>query len=160
MVDETIMTRNNGNGKASPLAAVAKDFQHVAHDVVELAELQATLVKAELQGWWKQFIMPIVLFGLAAVLATCCLIILLHSAGLQLAESADISLALAMLIVGASGLLLAGILGGIGYGLVKKFRPPLPESKREFSRNLRWIKTVLKEVRHPAARQQYIEDPS
>lgn len=152
------MTRNNGNGKGSPLADVAKDVRHVAHDVVELAELQASLAKTEFDGWWKQFLMPIVLAVVAAVLAFGCLIILLQSAGLQLAASTDLSLPLSMLIVGLSGIVLAGLLLGISWILVKNFRPPFPESKREFGRNLRWIKTVLKEVRHPVAREAYIED--
>jgi len=33
-------------------------MSQLAHDVVELAELQSALVRLELEGWWKQLVMP------------------------------------------------------------------------------------------------------
>src|SRR5690242_2926374 len=71
MVEQTQMTEHNGhNGKSSsPLVTAARDVRQVAHDVVELAELQAIMARVELQGWWKQFVVPIVLVMIAAVIA-------------------------------------------------------------------------------------------
>ena len=98
------MIQHNGNGrsKTSPLSTVVHDVRHVAHDVVELAELQANLAKAELQGWWKQFITPIALFLVAALVVSCCVLLLMSSAALKLAEAAEISVPLALLIVAAT----------------------------------------------------------
>jgi uncharacterized protein YacL len=132
------------NGKSSPLANVARDVSQVAHDVVELAELQVALLKTEVQGWWKQFIMPVVLATSASVILICCLLLLMASAALQLAESTDLSLALSVLLTACGGMIIALILAVVGYSIVKKARGPLEESKLELSRNLRWIKAALK----------------
>ena len=139
------------NGKVSPLTRVARDVRHVAHDVVELTELQTTLFKTELGGFWKQLVMPVVLFGLLGILVVSCTVVLLLSGAYQLVESASLSLPLALLLTGLGGLLLAAVLGTVGWTLLKKSRAPCPESARELGRNLRWIKTVLKDVvQHPA----------
>jgi hypothetical protein len=150
MVDETQMTQHNGHGKGSPLAAVVRDVRHVAHDVVELAELQTSLAKTELQGWWKQFIVPVVLLATVGILVASCILILLASASLTLAESASISLPLALLLVALGSLVTAGAMGAVAWGLIKKARAPLQESARELRQNVRWIKTVLRNVAHPS----------
>lgn len=137
------------NGKASPFTKVARDVRHVAHDVVELSELQAALFKAELQGWWKQFIFPIVLFAVSAVIAASCVVVLLLSAGHAMAAWGEISLALGLLLAATGAIVLACVLGAVGWSMMKKARSPCPQSSREFSRNLRWIKTVLKDATRP-----------
>ena len=149
------MTQHNGhNGKASPLATVARDVSQVAHDVVELAELQAAMARIELQGWWKQFILPVALSLVAALFAACCVLLLLVSAALQLAESAELSIPLSLLIVGVGTAILAGGLVAGAYAILKKVHGPLQQSKQEFTRNLRWIKTALKSSTRAAATSQ------
>lgn len=139
------------NGKSSPLATVARDVGQVAHDVVELAELQTALVKTELQGWWKQFVLPGVLFVLATVIACCSLLILIVSAGLKLAEAASLSLPLALFLTACGAAVIALLIAVGGWILVKKAHGPLEASTRELSRNLRWIKSALKDAaRSPA----------
>ena len=135
---------HNGNGKASPLVTVARDIRQVAHDVVELAELQAALARVELQDWWKQFITPIILAVAAGVVAASALLILLASAALFLAEAAELSVAMSLLIVAGSAIVLTLVLLGISYAMLKKSRGLLQLSKQELTRNLRWIKTALK----------------
>jgi len=138
------------NGKISPLTRVARDVRHVAHDVVELTELQTSLLKTELGRFWKQLVIPAVLFALAGIFLASCVVVLMLSGAYQLVESASLSLPAALLLTGLAGLLLASVLGSVGWSLIKKFRSPCPESARELGRNLRWIKTVLKDVTHPA----------
>lgn len=149
------MSEHNGhNGKASPFVTVARDVGQVAHDVVELAELQAALAKIELQGWWKQFIMPIALGVIASVIAASSLLFLLASAALQLEAMTELSIALCVFLVACGAAVIAGILVGVAYARIKKARGPLEQSKHEFSRNLRWIKTALKSsTRATMARQ-------
>lgn len=146
------------NGQTSPFSKVARDVRHVAHDVVELSELQAGLLKTELQGWWKQFILPVSLIAVASVIAACSVVVLLMSAGHGIAAWAEISLALGLLCAGGGAVLIAGVVGGIGWALLKSARSPCPESTREFSRNLRWIKTVLKDAGRAESRQTLREE--
>lgn len=139
------MTEHNGhNGKASPFVTVARDVGQVAHDVVELAELQAALARIEIQAWWKQFIAPIVLVLVASVIAASALLLLLGSAALQLSSMTELSVPLCLFIVACGAVVVALALAAVAYSRISKARGPLEQSKHEFARNLRWIKTALK----------------
>jgi hypothetical protein len=139
------MSAHNGhNGKTSPFVTVARDVSQVAHDFVELAELQAALARIELSGWWKQFILPTVLIVVGSVLGLICLPILLAAAAMQLSVAAEISLPLALLIVGAGTGAMGLVVILVAYTKFKNMRGPLQESRQELSRNLRWIKRTLK----------------
>src|SRR5688572_6887891 len=161
MVEQKKMTQHNGhNGKTSPFVSVARDVSQVAHDVVELAELQAALARTELQGWWKQFIMPVVLLLIGAVVAASCILLLMASAALQLSEVAELSVPLSLLLVAVAGIVLTLALSGAAYLLIKKTRGPLQQSKQELTRNLRWIKTALKTSTQPAMGNRASGSPS
>ena len=140
------------NGKpTSPPIAVARNMSQLAHDVVELAELQSALIRLELQGWWKQLVLPTMLMVTGAVLALSCLPVLIVSAGIGLAFATDWSVALCLLLAAVGAVLIAALIGAIGWMRFKAAQAPLSESRRELGRNLRWLKTVLKHRASPSA---------
>lgn len=139
------------NGKASPPSAVARDAGQVAHEVVELAELHAALLKLEAESLTKKIVIPLVLVAGAGLLTLCCLVVLLMSAGHAIAELAELPLSTSLLISGGSGLLIAGIVAAVAWMKWKHLHEPFSESKREFRRNVNWFKTVLRDARRSSA---------
>lgn len=149
MVGKAQMIHHNGK-TSSPPVAVARNMSQVAHDVVELAELQSALVKLELSGWWKQLVFPTVLLIIAGIVALSCLPILVLSLAYGLAALTSLELGWCLLIASASCLVIAAIIGLVGWMKLKAAQAPLTESRRELSQNLRWIKSVLKQRARPS----------
>jgi len=149
LVDETHMTKHNGKPIAPPVA-VARNLHLLAHDVVELVELQSAMAKLEMQDWWKRLITPGVLLVVSVIVALGCIPIFLFSAAHGLAEAASMSLWLALLIVAAVSALLAGVLALVGWKKLVACQAPLRQSKQELGRNLRWIKATLKHSAPPS----------
>jgi hypothetical protein len=123
MVGETQMIHHNGK-TTSPPVAVARDMSQVAHDVVELAELHAALVKIEVQQWGQKLFFPAALLIVAAILGCSCVPVLLLSGAYALAQATALSLAWSLLIVGGAGVLLAGLTAWIGWRGFKKAISP------------------------------------
>jgi hypothetical protein len=149
MVDETQMTHHNGKPIAPPVA-VARTLNCLAHDVVELAELQGAMFKFEMQGWWKKLIAPAMLLVISVVIAMGCVPVLLFGLAYGLSEATSLSMAVSLLIVAASSLVVAVILGLVGWSLLKACSSPFSQSTRELSQNLRWIKATLKHSAPPS----------
>lgn len=135
------------NGQPSP-AAVARDAGQVAHEVVELAELHAALLKLEAERLTKKATVPAILLIAGSLLALCCIVVLLTSAGHAVAEFADLPLSVSLLISGGGGLLVSAVFALVAWLKWKKLQAPFSESQREFRRNVNWFKTVLRDVRH------------
>lgn len=145
------MTHRNGNGRSTaPPLVFSRNMSQLAHDVVELAELQSSLVRLELQGWWKQLIVPAVLLVVAIVIGLSCMPVLILSAAYGLQQATSLSLALCLLISGAVAAVLAAMIAWLGWAKLKAAQVPLSESRRELSRNIRWIKSVLQHKAGPS----------
>lgn len=118
-------------------------MSQLAHDVVDLAELQTSLIQIELHGWWKKLLMPAAILVASLVIGLSCMPILILSAAYALQLSTSWSLALCLCIAGLGAAVLAVIVGLVGWSKLKAAQSPLSESRKEFSRNIRWIKSVL-----------------
>ena len=151
MVGETNMTHQNGNGKSTaPPLVFSRNMSQLAHDVVELAELQSALVRLEFQGWWKQLVVPCGLLIVSVVIALSCMPVLVLSAAYGLQQVTSLSLALCLLIAGGVGAAIAVVMALVGWSKLKAAQAPLSESRRELSRNIRWIKSVLQHRAGPS----------
>lgn len=144
------MTHPNGKPTAPPVA-VARNMSQLAHDVVELAELQTAMIRLELHGWWKKLLLPSGLLVAAAAIALGCIPILILSAAYGLAQATSLSMALCLLIAAVGAAVIAAGIGWLGWIRLQVAQAPLSESRRELSRNLRWVKTVLKYRAKPSA---------
>jgi len=143
------MTERNGSTE-SPTSVVARSFAELAHDVATMAELQAELFKLEFQQARRDMVMPLLLFTAAAVVALGCVPVLLLSLAYALVELAGLSQALSLLIAALVGLAGVAVAAGLGWRKLKHGSMTWERSREEFSRNVAWIKLVLKHKARPA----------
>jgi putative superfamily III holin-X len=103
--------------------AVGEIIKGMTDDVKLLVRDQVELAKTELVPSAKRAGIGGGLFGAAGYFAICGLGILYFAAAFGLV-AAGLSEWLAFLIVGVALLLIAAVLGGIGYSIVRKVKPP------------------------------------
>jgi putative superfamily III holin-X len=103
--------------------AVGEIIKNITDDVKLLVRDQMELAKAELMPAAKKGGTGVGLFGVAGYFALSATILLYISAALGL-YAAGVAGWLSFLIVAVALLLIAGILAGVGYLIVKRIRPP------------------------------------
>jgi hypothetical protein len=109
-----------------------------------LVELQTDLLKVDAKDWTKRLIFPIVLLCAAVVVGIGCVPILLTSLAEALVLWLEISRALALLIAGATGLVLTALCGLIGWQRLRGSFTVFGRSREEMQRNIRWLRRVLR----------------
>jgi hypothetical protein len=140
----------NGNGHSKtqfPPGAVARDIGSLAHDAIELSELQFDLFKIELRQAALGLIGPVVLFAVAAITILASLPLLLFFVATALIEWAGWSGAYApwaYLTAFGIGALLAAIVGVVGWTILKRKLVLFRSSREELTRNIAWIKNALR----------------
>jgi len=139
-----IDARPQGEAKRSPPRAVARSIADLAHDATVLCELQTRLFKAELDSATKKVVTPIVMVAVAAVFALASLPLLLVCFAYVLIEVAQLTHWLSFLLAAALGMVVAALIGGIGYSLLKKMGSPFPMSQAELKRNLEWFRGSMR----------------
>ena len=103
--------------------AVGDIIKNITDDVKLMVQDQVELAKAELTPAAKKGGTGLGLFGVAGYFALSASILLYFAAAFGLV-AAGLAVWLAFLIVAAALLLIAGILGGIGYLVVRKIKGP------------------------------------
>ena len=139
-----IDARFQREAKRSPPRAVAHSIADLAHDATVLCELQTKLFKAELGTATQKVVTPIALFALAGVFALASLPLLLVCFAYVLVEVAELSHWLSFLAAAGLGIVLAAVLGGIGYVFLKKLGSPFPRSQAELQRNIEWFRGSMR----------------
>jgi hypothetical protein len=136
----------NRNGRfAAEMPNVAGDVCDLTHDVIELSELQTRLLLLDIKKSTQRTRTCLILAVVAACLLLGSIPVALYALArvfvefLEWPESA--SFGLAALI----GLVIAAIIGGAAYAIVKSGLFSLDRSREEFSRNIAWIKMTLKD---------------
>jgi len=143
------MTERNGSTE-SPATVVARSFAELAHDVATMAELQAELFKTEFQQARRDMVMPLLLLTVAAVVGLGCVPVLLLSLAYALVELAGLSQAVSLLIAALVGLLGGAVAALLGWRKLRDSSMTWERSREELSRNVTWIKQVLKHKARPA----------
>jgi len=115
-----------------------------AHDLITLAELQFQLFALDAQRAGKRMRVPVVLAVAGLVLALGCIPVLLAGLSMLLIQTTVLSRWLSFLIVALAAVAVSGGLAYGAYRMLQRGLQPLARSQREFQRNLRWVKRVLK----------------
>ena len=134
----------NTNGKAHAQPNVAASFSCLAHDAIELAELQARLLKLDAQVAARNGGMSLALIVVAVCLLLGCVTIALVALAEVLVAEFAWSRAAAFAVSAAIGFALSGVVGTAALFRVKSALAALQRSQRELNRNIAWIKTNLK----------------
>jgi len=146
MASETLRNGNgNGNGMTeAPPATLRRGMADVAYDMATLAELQVKLLKADVQDIRGRIIVPAILGVVAAVVLLASLPVAMLALAAVLFEEAKLTMASSLGLSALAGLVLAGILGGVCWFLMRNVFSPIGRSQTELSRNVQWVKHVLK----------------
>ena len=124
--------------------AVGDIIKNITDDVKLLVQDQVELAKAELTPAAKKGGTGLGLFGVAGYFALSASILLYFAAAYGLVEGAGLAAWLSFLIVAVALLLIAGILGGIGFLVVRKIKGP--------DRTIAQAKQSVAEVKEAAQR--------
>lgn len=141
----------NTNGKAKPAAPnVAASFTVLAHDAIELAELQAKLLKLDAQAAARDSGMSIALLVVGACLLLGCVPVALVALGEWFVVQFGWPRSGAYGAVAAIGLVLSVGASVAAWYRLRSAGAALQRSRDELNRNLAWIKSNLKRDRSSA----------
>lgn len=146
MDQQTRVAERNGASMNEP-HGLAWDLGSFANDAMTLTELQSQLLAADMRECTRRGWVPSLFVVGSAALGLACFPIALVTAALGLVKFFELShftAFLSVLVVGASGSILLGIIGWIK---VRERAATLRRSRDELMRNLRWIKRVITRTR-------------
>jgi hypothetical protein len=145
MVGETEAIMNEQNGsRSAPPATAAQDLGQLLHGLLDLAELQAELLKVDTQKSLKVLVLCGALVAAAIGFAIASAVAVLLTLSALLNEWTALSRGGAMLTATLLGLLLTAGTGYLGWRYGKKAFSAFGRSKSEMRENLAWFKRVLK----------------
>lgn len=134
----------NRHGETTPTEGVRNGLAGLLHDVTTLAELQVKLLGVDAKAASSRAVLPLALLGAAAVFFLSALPLLLVALAQLLRDQAGWPAAAATLTTVAVGLVVACVLGAIGFVRLRRCMEPLARSRDEFNRNVAWLKNALK----------------
>jgi hypothetical protein len=126
---------------------VVGHFSELAHDVVELAELQAKLLSLDAASAWERIRVGVVLVIVGACVLLGSLPVVLLSLAEALAEYALWPRTAALAAAGGIGLVAAGVILGLAWYRLKTMMAAFRRSQEELSQNVAWLKTSLRRQR-------------
>jgi hypothetical protein len=142
MVHQTEVN-SNGNARAAE-HNVAASFSGLAHDAIELAELQAQLLKLDAQAAARNGgISAALLIGGACLLLGCVPVALLALAEVFVAQFGW-SRTGALGAAAAIGLAISATAGAAAWYRLRRALASLQRSRDELNRNIAWLKSNLK----------------
>jgi hypothetical protein len=135
----------NPNGQAKPAeTGVAASFSGLAHDAIELAELQAQLLKLDVQLAARNGGMSMALAVVGACLLLGCVPVALAALAEVFVAQWGWTRAGALAAAAAVGLALSAGAGAAAWYRVRSALASLQRSRDELNRNIAWIKSNLK----------------
>ena len=135
---------NRRNGSTPPPNGVAKDMGELTHDIVSLAELQFELFRSDCRKGLKGLLMPAALLLFAGIVAAGTVPVALICLAELLAQAAGLSRAAAFSIAALGGFMVATALAVVGWSRIRGVDRVFARSRDELTRNMTWIKHVLK----------------
>jgi len=143
MVGEAMMNQHNGSNQARP-NGVAKEMGELTHDIVSLAELQFELFRIDCREGIKRMLVPVALLLVAGIVAVGTVPIALLLIAELLTQAAGLSRAAAFSIAALSGFIVALAMGVVGWSCLRGVVGMFEHSREELTRNMAWIRHVLK----------------
>jgi hypothetical protein len=135
----------NHNGRErAPMPDVAGSVSGLAHDVIELTELQLRLLQLDVNKSTQKLRVCLIL----AIVGICLLIasipVALFALAEVFAEQLDWSRSAAFGASALIGVILSAIFAGAAYGVVRSGLFSLERSREELNNNVAWVKTSLR----------------
>jgi hypothetical protein len=135
----------NSNGRVrEEEPSVATSFSELAHDVIELAELQAQLVAHDVKSTAQKTRTSLLL----SVVGVCVLLgavpVLLMAIGEFISEQAGWPQSAGLAIAAAIGIVASGVLLATAWNRLSAGLSSMQRSRDEFNRNISWIKSTLR----------------
>ncbi len=147
----------NTNGKAKPAGPnVAASFTNLAHDAIELAELQAKLLKLDAQAAARNSGMSVALLVVGVCLLLGCVPVALVALAELFVAQFEWSRAASYAAAAGIGLALSAGAGAAAWSRIRTAAASLERSRNELNRNIAWIKSNLKREKslaEPTARR-------
>ncbi|MEZ6137599.1 MAG: phage holin family protein [Pirellulaceae bacterium] len=134
---------NGRHDRTSPVTGFAGQAVNVMGDVVEMAELQAKLARADAALAAKRVTLPLAFLLLGACGAIASLPVFAHGFSTLLAVTTVLSMWQAELAVGAILFVLAAVTVWIALRRIRHASTEFRRSAAEFSKNLTWLKAIL-----------------
>lgn len=134
---------NGPHATHSPVSGFAGRAAHVAGDFVELAELQAKLVKTDAQLALHRATKPTVMLLLGISGAVASLPVLALGCASLLANTTGVNEWQSQLMVGGGFAVLAALIVYLSVRGIRRATEPFQRSAVEFAKNLAWLKSVL-----------------
>jgi len=141
MADQTQINHSNTASPFELSGSLGSEVGEVAHDLLQLTELQSQLFLVEFREFGRRSFLPSLFLITGAMLGAACIPIALIAIAFALVELAKLSMATSFLIVLAVGLVGSVVLSIVGWMQMRKRIGFLPRSQEEFARNYRWIKS-------------------
>ena len=142
MADQTQMRPRNGSPEPPP--GLVQGAGGVAEDVATLAELQLNLLKTEAQRGARRAAVCGLLLSAALVVLAASVVVALASVAFWLMGAARLSPAAGFGWAALAGATLAAASVGIAWLLWRRSPLTFAHTRKEFARNLKWIRTVLR----------------
>jgi hypothetical protein len=143
MVDQAQQVSGNGRSEETPPRAVARSAGELVHDLVTLAELQARLAMVEARDGINRLILAVILLAAGLLVAVGSIPIALAALALLLDATTTLTQVQAFGVALLVGVVIAAVLSGIGYGILRSRTNMFARTQFEWQRNLRWIKDAL-----------------
>jgi len=128
----------------TPPDGVGKDMGELTRDIVSLAELQFELFRNDCRKGLRGLLIPVALLLLAGIVAAGSVPVALIFIAEILAQAAGLSRAAAFSIAALGGFIAATTLGVAGSSHIRGVGRVFERSCEELTRNLTWIKQVVK----------------
>ena len=116
----------------------------LTHDIVSLAELQFELFRIDCREGIKRMLVPVALLLVAGIVAVGTVPIALLLIAELLTQAAGLSRAAAFSIAALSGFIVALAMGVVGWSCLRGVVGMFEHSREELTRNMAWIRHVLK----------------
>lgn len=130
---------------------MGSSFAALAHDALELAELQTQLLKMDAKATSKRIQLTAILVVVGLVVLLASLPVALIAVAETIAAHTSLGIPAAYAVATISALLLSATLIGIGYWRMKSGITTFERSSQEFRKNMEWIKSSLKQSQHPTS---------
>lgn len=143
MADQTQINHSNKESSFELSGSLGNDVGEVAHDLLQLTELQSQLFLTEIREFGQRSILPSMFLITGVMLGAACFPIALIALAFVLVQLTNLSMAASFLIVLAVGLFGSVVLSIVGWLQMRKRISFLPRSQEEFALNYQWIKSVF-----------------
>lgn len=136
---------------------VAQSVSDLAHNVIELTELQTQLLMLDIKKSSQRTRTCLVWCAVGICLLLGSIPVALFALAELLAEQLEWSHAAAFAVAALVGLALAAVAAGAAWSYVKKGVVSAERSREEFSRNIAWLKSTLRNRGEPHSTEKNTE---